>query len=93
MQEHSLPGRERLLLTLWDVACDRAEEGEPVVARVQKHKGPVRGLDFNPFKPNLLASGATESEVCSLHRIKGSSLCRDCGTIVFDLVHKGQQPA
>lgn len=40
-----------------------AAEGEPLVARVQKHKGPVRGLDFNQFKPNLLASGATESEI------------------------------
>lgn len=38
-------------------------QGEPLVARVQKHKGPVRGLDFNSFKPNLLASGATESEI------------------------------
>ena len=37
--------------------------GEPLVARVQKHKGPVKGLDFNSFKPNLLASGATESEI------------------------------
>ncbi|KAJ1471406.1 hypothetical protein T484DRAFT_1977796 [Baffinella frigidus] len=40
-----------------------ASEGEALVARVQKHKGPVRGLDFNQFKPNLLASGATESEI------------------------------
>jgi protein transport protein SEC31 len=40
-----------------------AAEGEALVARVQKHKGPVRGLDFNQFKPNLLASGATESEI------------------------------
>lgn len=49
---------------LWNPAkLIKAEEGDPVVARVQKHKGPVRGLDFNPFKPNLLASGATESEI------------------------------
>ncbi len=41
----------------------REVEGDALVSRVQKHKGPVRGLDFNIFKPNLLASGATESEV------------------------------
>jgi protein transport protein SEC31 len=43
----------------------REVEGDALVSRVQKHKGPVRGLDFNIFKPNLLASGATESEVCN----------------------------
>lgn len=41
----------------------REVEGEAVLARAQRHKGPVRGLDFNQFKPNLLASGATESEI------------------------------
>ena len=28
-----------------------------------QHTGPVRTLDFNPFQPNLLASGASESEI------------------------------
>ncbi|XP_011302454.1 protein transport protein Sec31A [Fopius arisanus] len=28
-----------------------------------RHTGPVRALDFNPFQSNLLASGATESEI------------------------------
>jgi protein transport protein SEC31 len=27
------------------------------------HTGPVRTIDFNPFQPNLLASGANESEI------------------------------
>ena len=27
------------------------------------HTGPVRTIDFNPFQPNLLASGAGESEI------------------------------
>lgn len=49
---------------LWNPAIiSKQMQGEPLVARVQKHKGPVRGLDFNSFKPNLLASGATESEI------------------------------
>ncbi|KAG7202003.1 hypothetical protein KM043_004690 [Ampulex compressa] len=28
-----------------------------------RHTGPVRAMDFNPFQGNLLASGATESEI------------------------------
>ncbi|XP_021915542.1 protein transport protein Sec31A isoform X3 [Zootermopsis nevadensis] len=37
------------------------EEG--LVARRDKHTGPVRALDFNPYQANLLASGASESEI------------------------------
>lgn len=49
---------------LWNPAAITKEvEGEALLSRAQKHKGPVRGLDFNQFKPNLLASGATESEI------------------------------
>lgn len=32
-------------------------------ARQDKHSGPVRALDFNPFQSNLLATGASESEI------------------------------
>ena len=31
---------------------------------MQKHTGPVRGLEFNAFSPNLLASGAEDGELC-----------------------------
>ncbi|KAF5282331.1 hypothetical protein FQA39_LY17630 [Lamprigera yunnana] len=34
-----------------------------LVAECCKHTGPVRALDFNPFQNNLLATGASESEV------------------------------
>ncbi|KAG0496695.1 hypothetical protein HPP92_001386 [Vanilla planifolia] len=34
------------------------------VARLEKHTGPVRGLEFNPHEPKLLASGADEGELC-----------------------------
>ncbi|XP_069705559.1 protein transport protein Sec31A isoform X3 [Periplaneta americana] len=37
------------------------EEG--LLARQDKHTGPVRALDFNPYQANLLASGASESEI------------------------------
>ncbi|XP_072311988.1 protein transport protein Sec31A [Eucyclogobius newberryi] len=33
------------------------------VGTCDKHKGPVRALDFNPFQNNLLASGANDSEI------------------------------
>ncbi|ONK67816.1 uncharacterized protein A4U43_C05F4080 [Asparagus officinalis] len=34
------------------------------VVRLQKHTGPVRGLEFSALSPNLLASGADEGELC-----------------------------
>ncbi|XP_017468376.1 PREDICTED: protein transport protein Sec31A isoform X2 [Rhagoletis zephyria] len=37
------------------------EEG--LIARQDKHSGPVSGLDVNPFQTNLLASCASESEI------------------------------
>ncbi|ONK63576.1 uncharacterized protein A4U43_C07F16680 [Asparagus officinalis] len=38
------------------------QEGSFVV-RLQKHTGPVRGLEFSTLSPNLLASGADEGEL------------------------------
>ncbi|WOK96042.1 hypothetical protein Cni_G04749 [Canna indica] len=34
------------------------------VAKLEKHVGPVRGLEFSTLSPNLLASGADEGELC-----------------------------
>jgi protein transport protein SEC31 len=36
---------------------------EALVAQSDKHLGPVRTLDYNPFKTNLIASGTSESEI------------------------------
>ncbi|CAL8099465.1 unnamed protein product [Orchesella dallaii] len=36
---------------------------DPIVLTKSKHAGPVRALDFNCFRPNLIASGASESEI------------------------------
>lgn len=36
---------------------------ESLMSKQDKHVGPVRALDFNPFQTNLLASGAAESEI------------------------------
>jgi protein transport protein SEC31 len=36
---------------------------DSLIQRSTPHKGPVRGLDFNPIQTNLLASGAVAGEV------------------------------
>lgn len=36
---------------------------DAVVGQSDKHTGPIRALDFNPFQSNLLASGANDSEI------------------------------
>ncbi|KAF4518106.1 hypothetical protein B566_EDAN007807 [Ephemera danica] len=36
---------------------------EPLLARKEGHKGAVKALDLNPFQTNLLASGASDSEI------------------------------
>ena len=41
-----------------------AAAGGALLARLQKHSGPVRGLEFNPFAPNLLASGGADGDLC-----------------------------
>ncbi|XP_045807763.1 protein transport protein SEC31 homolog B-like isoform X2 [Trifolium pratense] len=43
----------------------RLEENESsLVGQLVRHKGPVRGLEFNTIAPNLLASGAENGEIC-----------------------------
>ncbi|GJY17220.1 transport protein Sec31 homolog B-like protein isoform X1 [Tanacetum coccineum] len=40
------------------------ERGNALVQNLSRHKGPVRGLEFSSLKPNHLASGAEEGEIC-----------------------------
>uniref|UniRef100_A0A8C6QGV2 SEC31 homolog B, COPII coat complex component n=1 Tax=Nannospalax galili TaxID=1026970 RepID=A0A8C6QGV2_NANGA len=51
------------MLTLYNVTHILSSGKEPVIAQRQKHTGPVRALDFNPFQGNLLASGGSDSEI------------------------------
>ena len=39
------------------------ENSNPVLAECSRHTGTVSALDWNPFQPNLLASGAQASEI------------------------------
>ncbi|KAI8607431.1 WD40-repeat-containing domain protein, partial [Chytriomyces sp. MP71] len=56
-------------MALWDprIILDNASKGgspaDPLVMKPFKHKGAVRGLDFNPVDPKFLASGAADGEL------------------------------
>ncbi|XP_015414836.1 PREDICTED: protein transport protein Sec31B isoform X9 [Myotis davidii] len=56
-------GGDNGMLTLYSVTHILSPGKEPVIAQRQKHTGAVRALDFNPFQGNLLASGASDSEI------------------------------
>lgn len=55
-------GSDRGVISMYDAA--KLIKGEKsLVFSEDKHTGPVAALDFNPFQSNLLASGASESEI------------------------------
>ncbi|NXW53357.1 SC31B protein, partial [Eurystomus gularis] len=56
-------GGDNGVLTMYSVHHILTSKGEPVIGQTEKHSGPVRALDFNPFQSNLLASGANDSEI------------------------------
>ncbi|KAF1651100.1 Protein transport protein Sec31B, partial [Eudyptes chrysocome] len=56
-------GGDNGVLTMYNVHHILASKSEPVIGQTEKHSGPVRALDLNPFQSNLLASGANDSEI------------------------------
>ncbi|XP_061612010.1 protein transport protein Sec31A isoform X1 [Phyllopteryx taeniolatus] len=56
-------GSENGALTVYNPEAIVNTDAEAVVGQCDKHTGPVRALDFNPFQSNLLASGANDSEI------------------------------
>ncbi|KAJ3025705.1 UNVERIFIED_CONTAM: protein transport protein S31 [Siphonaria sp. JEL0065] len=61
-------GLENGDMALWDpkIITDNFRNGttiDPFIMRPVKHKGAVRGLDFNPVDSKFLASGATDGEL------------------------------
>ncbi|XP_009999129.1 PREDICTED: protein transport protein Sec31B [Chaetura pelagica] len=56
-------GGDNGVLTMYSVHNILASKSEPIIGQTEKHSGPVRALDFNPFQSNLLASGANDSEI------------------------------
>lgn len=55
-------GCESGFLKIYSVSKMLAGE-EALVAQSDKHSGPVRTVDYNPFKANLIASASSESEI------------------------------
>ncbi|TYJ04678.1 hypothetical protein E1A91_A12G108400v1 [Gossypium mustelinum] len=53
-------------IDLWNpltlIGSETSEQA--LIGHLSRHKGPVRGLEFNAFAPNLLASGADDGEIC-----------------------------
>ncbi|OCT70195.1 hypothetical protein XELAEV_18037117mg [Xenopus laevis] len=58
-----ITGGDNGVITLYSASQILASGEEPVIAKNDKHSSPVRALDLNPFQSNLLASGASDSEV------------------------------
>ncbi|MBW0503140.1 hypothetical protein O181_042855 [Austropuccinia psidii MF-1] len=62
-------GMENSQLSIWDpvelINKDSSNIGSEIglVSEMKNHTGPIKGLDFNPIKNNLLASGANKGEV------------------------------
>ncbi|KAG8435124.1 hypothetical protein GDO86_013176 [Hymenochirus boettgeri] len=56
-------GGDNGAITLYSASEILTSGDEPVIAKNDKHCGPVGALDLNPFQNNLLASGANDSEV------------------------------
>ncbi|XP_046610174.1 protein transport protein Sec31A [Neodiprion virginianus] len=50
-------------IKIYSAAKMLANESDCILSSPDKHTGPVRAMDFNPFQSNLLATGATESEI------------------------------
>lgn len=56
-------------ICLWDPAkilgAKPGQEDVPsaAIAMLRKHRGPIKGLEFNMSSPNLLASGSTDGDV------------------------------
>nr|XP_046231965.1 protein transport protein Sec31A isoform X2 [Scatophagus argus] len=56
-------GGENGDVILYDPAKIMAGESDVIITESDRHTGPVRGLDVNPFQTNLVASGGNESEI------------------------------
>ncbi|XP_041671387.1 protein transport protein Sec31A isoform X1 [Cheilinus undulatus] len=56
-------GGENGTLTVYNPEVIMSSGAEAIVGQSDKHTGPIRALDFNPFQSNLLASGANDSEI------------------------------
>ncbi|KAI1655814.1 hypothetical protein F4813DRAFT_366443 [Daldinia decipiens] len=50
-------------LDLWDAAKLIAGESDALISRTTKHTGPVKSLQFNPLRPQILATAGAKGEL------------------------------
>ncbi|XP_034048207.1 protein transport protein Sec31A isoform X2 [Thalassophryne amazonica] len=58
-----IAGGENGSVILYDPAKIMAGGNDVIITQSERHTGPVRALDVNPFQTNLIASGGNESEI------------------------------
>nr|XP_057920929.1 protein transport protein Sec31A isoform X2 [Doryrhamphus excisus] len=58
-----IAGGENGNVILYDAGKIVSGESDVIIAESDRHSGPVRALDINPFQTNLFASGGNESEI------------------------------
>ncbi|KAF2847697.1 hypothetical protein T440DRAFT_491697 [Plenodomus tracheiphilus IPT5] len=51
------------VLVLWDADKLRSGAGDAQIEQIDKHTGPIQALQFNPFRPNILASAGAKGEL------------------------------
>ncbi|XP_041363036.1 protein transport protein Sec31A-like isoform X2 [Gigantopelta aegis] len=56
-------GTDNGSIQVYDAASMLSSKKDCLVFEKSQHTGAVKALDFNPFQPNLLASGGSESEI------------------------------
>ncbi|CAB0038171.1 unnamed protein product [Trichogramma brassicae] len=50
-------------IKIYSAAKVLAKDSNSLLSSPERHKGPVKAMDLNPFQSNLLATGSTESEI------------------------------
>ncbi|KAF1977851.1 WD40 repeat-like protein [Bimuria novae-zelandiae CBS 107.79] len=50
-------------LVLWDAEKLQNGESDALIEQIDKHTGPISALQFNPFRPNILASAGAKGEL------------------------------
>ncbi|CAI6339171.1 unnamed protein product [Periconia digitata] len=50
-------------LVLWDAEKLRSGADDAQIEQIDKHTGPIQAIQFNPFRPNILASAGAKGEL------------------------------
>ncbi|OAK98308.1 hypothetical protein IQ06DRAFT_279567 [Phaeosphaeriaceae sp. SRC1lsM3a] len=50
-------------LVLWDAEKLRTGSSDAQIDQIDKHTGPIQAIQFNPFRPNILASAGAKGEL------------------------------